>query len=1125
MTDQTKHIDEIKSRLEAVARKESIKSALFGIAVSIIVVLVLNILISLLEWSGLRSVESRTILFYIFGGLSFIGIIYFVFLPLLKSSGIFQNPDYLDIAKRVGNNFPEIKDNLVNTIQLMEDKNNTGYSVSLIEAAFRKVYEKTKRINFSSIINFSELKKSFLAAGIVVVATVVLFAVVPELRGSSFRVFMYDEEFVEAPKFVFEIEPGNLKVTKGADVIIRIHTIGETPSSILLLTQSIEQTSFNDVVLTPDSTGTFVYNENAVKSSFKYYASRDNIFSDVFNVEVINRPGIKEFSVSIKPPAYAKLSEIIQKDNGNIIALPGSKVNLSVKSNKLLKEARLLFDDSSKVFLDAIDRKSASGTFTVAKEGSYKILLKDTSNNFNENPITYTISTLTDEYPNIEIIAPNADIKLSEGDKVPLSAQISDDYGFSKLVLNYRISASVFEEPWNEYKQKEITINKQKEQEVFYVWDLSNMVLAVNDVISYYLEVFDNDNINGPKSTKTKLFNIRVPSLDEMFAEAEETQEAAEQDLSELLKETQELTEELERISNEMKQDNRELTWEEKEKIEKAMQKFEELENKVEEVQESLNDMQQDLQQNNLLSEETLKKYMELQELMDQLNSEEMKEAMNRMQKLLKNMNRNETQQAFEEMQFNEEMFEKSLERTLNLLKRIQIEQKMDELVKRTEDIVEKMEEMMKETESSDLSDEQKRNELTQKQEEVSKNLEKLNEEMNKLNEKMSEFDDMPNQDMQKMLEQMKEQQNRELSEEAKQQMQQMQQMQAMQAQQQLSQNMQNMMEQMQQMQSNMQMQSQMQAVYEMMEAVNNLLSLSQEQEDLKSETKQSLMDSETNSKNTQKQSSIQRNLDRVLKQLSDLSQKTFAVTPEMGKALGQARSQMSEAISSMQNRNSSIAIQRQQGAMKSLNEAASLLKGNMEQMMQGGQGGGMMSMMQQMQQMAQQQISLNQLTQQLNRQGQLSPEQRAQIQRLAQQQEMIQKSLDQLNKEAKESGQSRKLATNLERVLKEMQEVVSGLRTEKIDDDLVQAQERILSKLLDAQRSINERDFDKERESLAGKTFNRESPPEIIFSSEEGKDKLRDELMKAIREGYSKDYEELIKKYYEALQKKELQN
>ena len=107
-----------------------------------------------------------------------------------------------------------------------------------------------------------------------------------------------------------------------------------------------------------------------------------------------------------------------------------------------------------------------------------------------------------------------------------------------------------------------------------------------------------------------------------------------------------------------------------------------------------------------------------------------------------------------------------------------------------------------------------------------------------------------------------------------------------------------------------------------------------------------------------------------------------------------------------------------------------------------------------------------------------------------------------------------------LNEVMKKMQEVVTDMQTEKLDDQLVQKQERILSKLLDAQRSINERDYEKKRESNSGKDIVRQSPADLNLSSQQEKDKIRDEFNRAINEGYTRDYEELIRKYYEALQK-----
>ena len=199
---------------------------------------------------------------------------------------------------------------------------------------------------------------------------------------------------------------------------------------------------------------------------------------------------------------------------------------------------------------------------------------------------------------------------------------------------------------------------------------MSRMSLGTDEVVTYYLEIFDNDNVSGPKSAKTSELKVRVPSLDEILSKADNTQKNAQDELIKTLKEAQDLKENLEKINQEMKQDKKELTWEEKEKIENALDKFEELQNKVEDVSKQLGKMQNELQQNNLLSKETLEKYMELQELFKELTSDEMKKAMEQLRNKLNDINRAQAQQDMQNLKIDEEMFQKSIERTINLLKK-----------------------------------------------------------------------------------------------------------------------------------------------------------------------------------------------------------------------------------------------------------------------------------------------------------------------------------------------------------------------------------------------------------------------------------------------------------------------
>ncbi|MBI3192945.1 MAG: hypothetical protein HYZ34_00600 [Ignavibacteriae bacterium] len=104
------------------------------------------------------------------------------------------------------------------------------------------------------------------------------------------------------------------------------------------------------------------------------------------------------------------------------------------------------------------------------------------------------------------------------------------------------------------------------------------------------------------------------------------------------------------------------------------------------------------------------------------------------------------------------------------------------------------------------------------------------------------------------------------------------------------------------------------------------------------------------------------------------------------------------------------------------------------------------------------------------------------------------------------------------------MQEVQTDLEQGDVNPETLQKQERILSRLLDSQRSMREKDFEKRRRSEAGKNQQRQSPTDIDFTTQEGKNKLREELLKVLEGKYSKDYENLIRKYFEELEKEEIQ-
>ncbi len=198
---------------------------------------------------------------------------------------------------------------------------------------------------------------------------------------------------------------------------------------------------------------------------------------------------------------------------------------------------------------------------------------------------------------------------------------------------------------------------------------------------------------------------------------------------------------------------------------------------------------------------------------------------------------------------------------------------------------------------------------------------------------------------------------------------------------------------------------------------------------------------------------------------------------------------------------------------MAALNEAAFQVQNAVNAMMQsGGQGMGMAGFMQRLQQMSSRQQGINQQTQGL------TPQQAAEMARLAGEQGMVRKSLEQLAREAAGSGNLSKMLGDLRSIAEEMREVQTDLAQGDVNPETLRKQERILSRLLDSQRSARERDFESRRRSETGTNVVRAGPGPLDLSTQEGKDRLRRDLLRALEEGYAKEYQDLIKKYFDLL-------
>jgi hypothetical protein len=154
-------------------------------------------------------------------------------------------------------------------------------------------------------------------------------------------------------------------------------------------------------------------------------------------------------------------------------------------------------------------------------------------------------------------------------------------------------------------------------------------------------------------------------------------------------------------------------------------------------------------------------------------------------------------------------------------------------------------------------------------------------------------------------------------------------------------------------------------------------------------------------------------------------------------------------------------------------------------------------------------------ITQRLSEQMRLSAGDQARMRDLAQQQKALREQLEQIQKDEELKHE---LLGRLDQTQKDMKDVEEIMQRGETSGDLADKQQRILSRLLDAQRSSNRRDFDPERESRAGEELARASAPELPADLLRERDRLRLDLLKAESDRYPAQYRAYIEAYLRSL-------
>lgn len=703
--------DKLLEQIDSFIRKFYKNQMLRGVLLFLGILLASYLIIITLEYFGSFNGTVRAILFYSFILINLAVFVQYIAIPLTKILSFGKRIDRYQASNIIGKFFPDVNDRLLNTLQMNDNVESQTGNIELLRASVRQRSNTLSVVPFTSAVDFGENKKylKYVIPFLIVLLAIGIF--LPKmLTESTTKIIQYDKEFLPESPFSFVLENQNLLVEEGADVTLKVNLKGEDFPQKLYV-----ESGSGKFLMKQESKSAASYKLTKVNKSTNFMFSGGGFTSKQYSITVVPKASIGQFNAKIVYPSYLEIADKVLENPGDISIPEGSKITWDV-----------ITKNTDKVYVRSENKTKEYTQNGIRFEKVFKsndeVVFGLVNNQLNKvDTLNYNIDVIKDQYPGISVKEMSDSLN---NKKKFFTGVASDDYGIRSLKFAYTITKKdgrVINETNNVSTtggtkspfQIEVNFNK--------------LGLELEDRLTYYFVVYDNDGVNGSKSTKSNIFMYKMPSREELDEKREEEGEKMKDELKEAVKQSQELNKKVEELKRSIL-DSKTTDWKQMQQLENLKNERESLEKRLENLNKQMNESIQEKDQLTELDEQIMEKQELIEQLMEEVMDDELKELLERLEEMMKNQDQQKMNEMMEDLEMSAEDMDKQLDRTLEALKKMQVNEKIDDLEDALKELAKKQDELKENIEKG-----MEKEEAVEKQNEINDDFEKLQEKMKEM--------------------------------------------------------------------------------------------------------------------------------------------------------------------------------------------------------------------------------------------------------------------------------------------------------------------------------------------------------------------------------------------------------
>ena len=392
------------------------------------------------------------------------------------------------IARLIEEHTPGTDDRLVAAIEYSPET-ATNISPAIINRLHADANHASANVNLRNVIRRSRLLTYASAA----LASLLVFAGVlkwgPKEISEGVTQLVTPTTFASSANAMrIKVKPGTARVPKGSDQDVVATLVNFDSQVVTIYARPLgSKADWQGQTMEPAKARTdFRYSIFNIQDSMEYFVESNTIRSDVYKLNVVDLPFVKQLDLSLTFPSFTHLPTKLIEDGGDIAALKGSVASITAHLSGKVRAARIVFPDGKKT-----EMRSQGATFvgelTVNSDTSYFIELVSTDGETYRGSNEYDVTILEDQPPTISFDKPGRDKKATNLEEVFTQARAEDDYGVVSMDLHFSVNGG--EE--KNVNLQHLTRESARSLTGAYTFFLEEYKLKPGDFISYYAKARD----------------------------------------------------------------------------------------------------------------------------------------------------------------------------------------------------------------------------------------------------------------------------------------------------------------------------------------------------------------------------------------------------------------------------------------------------------------------------------------------------------------------------------------------------------------------------------------------------------------------------------------------------------